>query len=625
MKKLHCMRAKHSTIYLDDGKGEQIEFLRVAGNLSSDMLKSDIDDGATHLKALYDVIDRTPSQYVLISCKNKEQGLHAITYLASIYNQREGYEFDSNGLSDEDLAWDDKFQEEAYLTPIISYADIEKIETNLHQVATLGSMAEVSIISEEASHPYWKALNTEPVVIVRDLEDTKSNYYHVLAHDEKIMTKALDRVHRNRHVYVLLVDENNYMNPVIKEELRNFVFKNNVVYIRLDEENNMNYYIALFESFVLENGKELCRNFPKKQIVNEIFTIPDSNKVELLESIVRYVSTQSYREKILKARHFRNAMQIFDTFEKKEKSEKPAENEHATMKRLDEELVGMEEVKEQIHSLINNMKYLKKRNELGLGSKNAFHNVLVLLGAPGTAKSTVAQIIADIVSEEGLLKGKQYKAVNGAELKGQYVGQSSPKVHELFEKNDIIFIDEAYSLTTEGDKSDSFSQEAISQLILELENHATDKLIMFAGYGGKHMSEKDNRMLSFINSNPGIRSRLNVIIYFDSYSPEQMLAITSSMMKKEQYKMDPKAEPMIVDFFEARRKATDYGNGREARALYEHIIAEAANRIMKLPEEKQNRRKMSEITYTDVVLAIEKMRIAGTVQKECERAKIGFC
>ena len=129
------------------------------------------------------------------------------------------------------------------------------------------------------------------------------------------------------------------------------------------------------------------------------------------------------------------------------------------------------------------MKFNRLRKEMGM-KKSSYHNVHMMLGAPGTAKTTVAKLMGKIMEEEKLLPGSQFTCVNGAELKGMYVGHSAPKTKALFEENDIIVIDEAYSLTGDRSEPDSFSREAIAQLVIELEEHAEDKLVIFAGYGG---------------------------------------------------------------------------------------------------------------------------------------------
>ena len=106
-----------------------------------------------------------------------------------------------------------------------------------------------------------------------------------------------------------------------------------------------------------------------------------------------------------------------------------------------------------------------------------------------------------------------------------YVGHSAPKTKALFEENDIIVIDEAYSLTGDRSEPDSFSREAIAQLVIELEEHAEDKLVIFAGYGGTDVDEKNNKMKEFIDANPGIKSRINSTFYFPSYTAPEMAEI----------------------------------------------------------------------------------------------------
>ena len=92
--------------------------------------------------------------------------------------------------------------------------------------------------------------------------------------------------------------------------------------------------------------------------------------------------------------------------------------------------------------------------------------------------------MGQMMFNEKLLPDNRYICINGAELKGKYVGHSAPNTKKLFENYDVIIIDEAYSIVEENGTMDSFGNEAIAQLIIELENHSTDKLIIFAGYGG---------------------------------------------------------------------------------------------------------------------------------------------
>lgn len=287
------------------------------------------------------------------------------------------------------------------------------------------------------------------------------------------------------------------------------------------------------------------------------------------------------------------------------------------------ELVGMEEVKKQVVNIVNVMKYNRIRSSMNLNG-GTYHNVHVMLGAPGTAKTTVAQLMGQIMVEEHLLPDDRYTCVNGAELKGMYVGHSAPKTKALFEENDIIVIDEAYSLVGDYGQNDSFSKEALAQLIIELENHSTDKLVIFAGYGGRKVNEKNNKMKDFLDANPGIKSRITSTFYFDSYNAQEMVEIFMRIAKTQKYKVDNSVCPMIAEHFQNRINDDNFGNGREARSLLETSVVFAANRILSEGKKKYTKEEMQTITYEDVAAAIAQTNQAEQVQNVAHGRRIGF-
>lgn len=260
----------------------------------------------------------------------------------------------------------------------------------------------------------------------------------------------------------------------------------------------------------------------------------------------------------------------------------PAEQKTETrsaIRCLREDLIGMDQVKEQVMETVQVMKFNRLRKEMGM-KKSSYHNVHMMLGAPGTAKTTVAKLMGKIMEEEKLLPGSQFTCVNGAELKGMYVGHSAPKTKALFEENDIIVIDEAYSLTGDRSEPDSFSREAIAQLVIELEEHAEDKLVIFAGYGGTDVDEKNNKMKEFIDANPGIKSRINSTFYFPSYTAPEMAEIFKKHAEISGYELPENWKEPITAYFSTRVNDENFGNGREARALFEKVSVQMAKRIM---------------------------------------------
>lgn len=160
-----------------------------------------------------------------------------------------------------------------------------------------------------------------------------------------------------------------------------------------------------------------------------------------------------------------------------------------------------------------------------------------------------------------------------------YVGHSAPKTKALFEENDIIVIDEAYSLTGDRSEPDSFSREAIAQLVIELEEHAEDKLVIFAEYGGTDVDEKNNKMKEFIDANPGIKSRINSTFYFPSYTAPEMAEIFKKHAEISGYELPENWKEPITAYFSTRVNDENFGNGREARALFEKVSVQMAERM----------------------------------------------
>lgn len=280
-------------------------------------------------------------------------------------------------------------------------------------------------------------------------------------------------------------------------------------------------------------------------------------------------------------------------------------------------------VKEQVVDSINVMKYNKIRQKMKIGGSD-FHNVHIMLGAPGTAKTTVAKLMGQMMVEEKLLPDNRFICLNGAELKGMYVGHSAPKTKALFENYDIIVIDEAYSLVDDSGETDSFSKEAIAQLIIELENHSMDKLIIFAGYGGAKVSRRNDKMRKFIDANPGIKSRITSTFYFDSYSACEMVQIFHKLAGIKHYIVDDSADELLYQFFQVRVKDENFGNGREGRSLLETTILFAAKRVMASSRKAYTQKEMRILLVEDVRRAIEKMNAAENVQSTSNRQRIGF-
>jgi stage V sporulation protein K len=259
-------------------------------------------------------------------------------------------------------------------------------------------------------------------------------------------------------------------------------------------------------------------------------------------------------------------------------------------------LVGLERVKDEVKQLVNYLKVQQMRRAKGM-SMLPISRHIVFYGNPGTGKTTVARLLAQIFRALEILSKGHLLETDRAGLVAGYVGQTALKVKEVVNKalGGILFIDEAYSLNS-GDGQD-FGREAIETLLKMMEDHRHDLVVVVAGYTMK--------MDEFLSSNPGLRSRFNKFVHFEDYTAEQLKEIFKSFCKKADFKLTPGAEEKLSRVFNTLIALRDesFGNARLARNLFETTISKQANRIVSLPE--INEEVLSTIEAADISEAEE--------------------
>ena len=428
-------------------------------------------------------------------------------------------------------------------------------------------------------------------IVLMDLSGSDEDHGNYASTYENVISYMDDLIRKN-HVKTLCIFVENTEHPGFASKLLGRVAEH-IDIIEIKEGcGSRDDAVAYIENLARKNGYEISR-----EEIEEV--MPDKKLMTVGETYGIYNNwfRNGLRNRIYRSYRNCTCMEI----RKEDKKSEPYDEL--------QKMVGLSNIKGVVDEVIDSARIQKLRSDMGMNSfKTSLH--MVFTGNPGSAKTSVARLIAQIFAKEGILSTGKYVECGRADLVGKYVGWTAKTVRAKFKeaKGGILFIDEAYSLV---DDTNSFGDEAINTIVQEMENHRDNVIVIFAGYPEK--------MKEFLNKNEGLRSRIAFHLDFPDYKADEMVDIFKLMADQKGYKYDAEILLRCRNIFERACNKEEFGNGRFVRNCLEQAIMAQAHRIAKeYKGKKVSRKSLATFKVEDF-----DVNVCEQIEKEKKR-QVGF-
>lgn len=529
---------------------------------------------APHLQELIGLFDSNIHRKIIILCDDLNLSISAVGQIGccmnGLMNKKAAMETDIN-FDDDDIFFDDEDNEEA-----------QNMNSGENSEDNFAIMYESEFDSD--CNNAGETISPEQILGKPRLDYSDFHNLIFVADGLFALTeKSINFLQGFAGSVAVVIPENNKNMSAIKQ----LTFESDFETVKINKPD-IDYLAMQFKYLAEERGYKLSSNLNVKNVIRQLLKYRGHKfqEYDLAIYLDKNIKNLTGRSKEIKT--FINLKST---------------NE---MKKNMEDIIGLDYIKDTIYKELYKNIHVSQMEEKGHKADTGYKH-MAFEGNPGTCKTTMARAVAKLYQENSIVSNGFYE-FGREDLVGRYLGETSQKVSKIFKmaNGGVIFIDEFGSIVSDA-TGDSYGMEALNAIVRHMENNP-DTMVIIATY--------PSELQKILSINPGLQSRFSKIINFPDYTQDELLNIFKFITEKNGYSIEKGYEYIVLNYFEKSRKNKNFGNGREARKLFETSVAELSLELFKNKSKEIDTLTISAIT--NAVISLTKNN------KDEKKLRIGF-
>lgn len=324
---------------------------------------------------------------------------------------------------------------------------------------------------------------------------------------------------------------------------------------------------AKLSTYLKKHSTSFPKLVPSLKSLSE-FVGHEEIKETVAKMVLFFISQCAEKKPLRRSKRRRNTTQkrrtrrriLSSTSDEEDEDYEPGEDAKSALLALLTHMQGQEDSSDSEDEYEDPPYVAKCRERLKLLQGHFVHTLLV--GKPGTGKTTFASLLVDVWDALGIIDKRRFRITKRSDWVGKYQGHSVQKAKKLIQdcKGGVIFIDEAYSLISAKDGDDMYGREVLTEIVEAMSNLDKQVIFIMAGY--------ENDMKQLFEANAGLERRFGYVYRFKTPPATMIENIFTKQLKESRWKCAKAERKDIRDFFSRNFAKLTHGGGSTKQLIF---------------------------------------------------------